>query len=380
MDHDQARVVGGNMTGTDPRAIAREFAVSRRVRPDIERPVWHNSLRLPSDERFYVDEQKWREIADDYMLAMGFSDQHQRVYVLHYPDHIHILASRVSVGGEVYLGRNENLRSTAVISRLEHVHGLTITPGPKKGLDGKIAPPDVRKIKPGERRLYERLEEEPPRITLQRFVREAAQGQPTVSEFVTRLRDQGVSVRANVSPNTGTLSGFSFGLGKVAFTGKKLGENFTWPKLQKAGVRYDVKRDLDTLLAALPESDPAVIAELDEAVAQVEAEAVTTAPEPEAVLEQDRPAIAADLELSPEGQEESRRIEEEDESRVEREDWMTDGDYANAVMIGKERIVFEAELEEIQAALDKPGATIGAGAEGGGTGDVGGPKKAMLGM
>jgi hypothetical protein len=248
LDHDGGRVIGGNMTGSDPRALAREFAVSRQLRPDIEKPVWHNSLRLPADERVDVDDLKWLQIADEYMRAMGFSDQHQRVYVRHEPDHIHILASRVSIGGQVYLGRNENLRSTAIISRLEQVHGLTVTKGPEKGSDGKIKAPDVRRIKVNERKMYERREEEPPREQLQWLVSEAAQGKPTASEFVTRLREQGVSVRANASQNTGRLAGFSFALDGVAFTGKQLGEKFTWARLEKSGVSYDPTRDLDTLL------------------------------------------------------------------------------------------------------------------------------------
>lgn len=248
LDHDQARIVGGNMCGNDPRALAREFAVSRQLRPDIEKPVWHNSLRLPSDERVVVDDAKWRQIADEYMRGMGFSDQHQRVYVLHQPDHIHILASRVSIGGEVYLGRNENLRSTRIIQRLEQLHGLLVTKGPEKDADGKIKAPDVRRIKVNERKMYERREEEPPREQLQRLVSEAAHGKPTASEFVTRLREQGVSVRANASQNTGRLAGFSFALDGVAFTGKQLGEKFTWSRLEKVGVHYDPARDLDVLL------------------------------------------------------------------------------------------------------------------------------------
>jgi len=120
------------------------------------------------------------------------------------------------------------------------------------------------------------------------------------------------------------LDGFSFGLGGVAFTGQQLGDKFKWGRLKKAGVSYDPTRDMDALLAARSPVDSAVIADVGEAGVQVEAEPVGTAP---------------------------KGLEE---SLVEREDWMTDEDYANAVMIEKERIVFEAELEEIQTALDSP--------------------------
>jgi len=349
LDHDDGRVIGGNMGGLTARALATEFGIARRLRPDIEKPVWHNSLRLPVDERAVVDNKKWREIGDDYVAGMGFTSQHQRVYVLH-KDHIHILINRIGLDGKVYLGKNENLRSTGLIQSLEQVYGLTVTKGPKKTSKGRIAPPEVRRTRVAERRFYERLEEMPPRERLQQLVSEAAQGRPTASEFVAKLQVQGVSVWPKFTGDS--LDGFSFGLAGVAFTGNQLGNRYRWGQLQKkAGVSYYPARDMDALLAARPK-DPAVIAEVAEAVPKVEAEREAPAPEADVAVEQDRPA--AGLVLTPEGLEESRRIEEEDRGLVEREDWMTDRDYANAVMIEKERIVFEAELEEIQAALDSP--------------------------
>ena len=320
LDHDGGRVIGGNMDGLTARALAAEFGVARRQRLDIQKPVWHNSLRLPADERVLVDDEKWQEIADDYMRGMGFSEEHPRVYVLHEPGHIHILASRVGFDGSVFLGRNENLKSTALIQRLEQVHGLTVTKGPKRTTKGRIAPPEVRRTRPGERRQYERLGVQPVRERLQQLVTEATKGRPAASEFVARLQARGVSVWPNVA-STGKLSGFSFGLEGVAFTGQQLGDRYQWAQLKKAGVHYDMERDMDALLAARPAVKPAEFAaKAQEEMAGIEGEA----PAPEAL----------------------------EEILVEREDWMTDEDYANAVMIEKERIVFEAELEEIQTALD----------------------------
>lgn len=316
-DHDGGRVIGGNMDGLTARALATEFGIARRLRPDIEKPVWHNSLRLPADERAVVDDQKWREIGDDYMYGMGFSDQHQRVYVLH-NGHIHILANRVGLDGKVYLGRNENLRSTGLIQRLEQVHGLTVTKGVKKTEKGRIAPPEVRKTRVGERRRYERLEDMPPRERLQQLVAEAAQGRPTASEFVARLQAQRVSVWPKFTGER--LDGFSFGLGKVAFTGQQLGDKFRWGRLKRAGVSYDPTRDMDALLAARP-ADLALVEEL----AEVEAESSAVATVPMVDVEQDRPAIAEGLDLTFEELEVARMIEAERE-----------------------------EFEAIQAELDKP--------------------------
>lgn len=331
-DHDGGRVIGGNMVGTTARALAAEFGLTRRQRPDIERPVWHNSLRLPVDERVQMTDEKWTAIADDYMRGMGFSDQHPRVYVHHEPGHIHILASRVSLGGDVFLGRNENLKSTALIQRLEQLHGLTVTKGPKRTTKGRIAPPEVRRTRQNERRRYERLEDTPPREWLQQLVAEATHGRPTASEFVARLQAQGVSVWPNVV-STGKLSGFSFGLDGVAFTGQQLGTKFSWPRLQKAGVHYDMERDMAALLAARPSVKPAEFAakaqeevtgiEGEAPASEVEVEVVTVSREPEPAPEveapapevtQDdrpRPALAEGLDLTPEQLETARLLEEE---------------------------------------------------------------------
>ena len=47
---EPGELIGGNMSGTDVRQLAREFAAVRALRPDIGKPVWHNALRLPEGE------------------------------------------------------------------------------------------------------------------------------------------------------------------------------------------------------------------------------------------------------------------------------------------------------------------------------------------
>src|SRR5690606_995936 len=144
-------LIGGNMSGQDAKTLASEFGLSRALRPDIEKPVWHNALRLPAGERITPD--KFVQVADDYMTRMGFSDQHQRCYWLHDDaegQHIHIVASRVGLDGSVYLGKNENLKSTRHIAALEEAHGLRMTQGVKLDADGRVVMPDQAKPTKGE--------------------------------------------------------------------------------------------------------------------------------------------------------------------------------------------------------------------------------------
>lgn len=93
-------VIGGNMLSDTAFELIAEFDGSKHFRPDVQKPVWHNSLRLPNGESL-TDEQ-WSSFADDYMQMMGFSDTHLCCYVLHDDpagQHIHIIASRIDLNG-----------------------------------------------------------------------------------------------------------------------------------------------------------------------------------------------------------------------------------------------------------------------------------------
>ncbi|MEQ5024833.1 relaxase/mobilization nuclease domain-containing protein, partial [Klebsiella pneumoniae] len=78
LDNDNGQelgeVIGGNMSGRTLNELSSEFGVSRKLRPDVKKPVWHNSLRLPEGDK--LTEEQWTKIADDYMSRMGFSDKH----------------------------------------------------------------------------------------------------------------------------------------------------------------------------------------------------------------------------------------------------------------------------------------------------------------
>lgn len=241
MENGRGLIVGGNMTGNSPRELAAEFGISRLIRQDIEKPVWHNSLRLPNGE--LLSNEKWCQVADSYMEKMGFTESHQRTYIMHdEPDgqHIHLIASRVSIDGSVYLGQQENLISTRHIQDLEREFGLTITKGPSPQ-DGVI-----RKPKKAEMEKSIRTGDAPPRLILQQLVREAAKDKPTIFEFIDRLELVGVGVLPSVA-STGTMNGFSFQFEGGAFKGSQLGKQFSWNELKKQ-VIYEQAKDSARLI------------------------------------------------------------------------------------------------------------------------------------
>lgn len=79
------------------------------LRTDIEKPVWHQTLRLPKGKT--LSDAVWMAIADRYMDLMGFSNVHPRaVFLEDDPNgqHVHIVASRVAPDGTEYLGSFKN--------------------------------------------------------------------------------------------------------------------------------------------------------------------------------------------------------------------------------------------------------------------------------
>ncbi len=243
-------LVGGNMSGHNPQLLAHEFGITRKLRPDIEKPVWHNSLRLPKGESLASDE--WVKIADDYMERMGFGPLHLRCYVLHDDpegQHIHIAASRIALDGSLYLGKNENLASTRIIQQLEIEHGLTITKGPEY-VDGKIKMREIKSPKKTEMEKGLRLEVKPPRLVLQELLDLAIREPKTVIKFVQFLEENGVTVLPNLA-STGRLNGFSFGYEGLSFKGSGLGDGYKWSNLAKV-IDYEQTRDFAELAKRKP--------------------------------------------------------------------------------------------------------------------------------
>lgn len=223
-------VIGGNMLGGSALELISEFNGTKQLRPDVQKAVWHNSLRLPEGETLSNDQ--WVSIADDYMKKMGFSDTHLRCYVLHDDEgqHIHIIASRIDIaGGKLYLGRNENLISTRIISELEMSHGLTVT---KTASPPSQAQPKRKRVSRNEQMLSARTGVPCPKEALQQIIDKSMTDKPDLLTFVKRLEDSEVGCKANIA-STGKMNGFSFEYRNIAFKASQLGKAYSWVNLQK---------------------------------------------------------------------------------------------------------------------------------------------------
>jgi len=62
-------LVGGNLTGRDPRALSRDVRRRSTLRPDVGKPVWHCSLSLPPGER--LEAARWNAVASEFLRPHG---------------------------------------------------------------------------------------------------------------------------------------------------------------------------------------------------------------------------------------------------------------------------------------------------------------------
>lgn len=246
-----AEIIGGTALGGTAREIAKELEMIRRLRPDIEKPVWHCSLSLPEGD--FLSGQKWDEVANDFMVEMGFNELTPWLAIRHRDtenDHIHIIASRIDLKANVWHGKWEALIAIEVTQKLEEVHNLTLTPG-LNGVDEdwqKISRVRGRKtLKKGEMELGIRTGHQPPKLKLQDLIDEVLSvGELTAVRFAETLGVSGVQVRANLT-DAGIFNGFSYKLDGIAFKGSSLGKAYSWPSVQKRGVSYEQTRDFEQL-------------------------------------------------------------------------------------------------------------------------------------
>lgn len=226
-------VIGGNLVGITVDELTAEFVKTQKLREDVTKPVWHNSLRLPVGES--LTNQQWKNIADDYMKRMGFCDTHLRCYVLHNDEagqHIHIIASRINVlvDGQLYLGKNENLVSTRIIQDLERDHQLTRTTGPSRATPQQ----KQRKLTRNETMMQNRTGEKASKKVIQEAIDAVLVffNEITIEEFTDELQKQNISATANIA-STGKMNGFSFEHQGVAFKASQLGKAYSWSNMSK---------------------------------------------------------------------------------------------------------------------------------------------------
>jgi hypothetical protein len=245
----QPELIGGNMAGRTPAELRREFEAVRCQRPDVAQPVEHVALSFARDDR-QLSNDEMAQLAAEYVERRGYDPNRcQYVVVRHYDrdhQHCHVLLNRVRTDRSLVPQQyREYLRSKETCRALEQDYGLSpVRNEPRRDRLAERAPTR------GEDRMRRDRGDKSEKDRLKELVREAAQGRPSMSDFVARLEASGVQVRANIA-RTGHVSGISYRLDNVAVKGSRLGRAYSFVGLQREfGVRYDSGRDLSSLQRA----------------------------------------------------------------------------------------------------------------------------------
>ena len=235
-----AEIVGGNMSGENARELAAEFGEVRRLREEIEKPVWHCALSLPEGER--LSSEQWGKVATAFITRMGIDPMENQFVVVQHKDtthdHAHIIVNRIKPDGSIWNHRNDVYKAITTTQELEGLFSLTKTPGREAKV---FAQPSFTK---GEIEKHKRTGEFPAKVPVSKAIAEVtAAGPMDPVTFIQAMEARGIEAVPNVS-KTGRMNGFSFQYQGVALKGSDVGA--AWKHLSEV-VQYESARDAERL-------------------------------------------------------------------------------------------------------------------------------------
>lgn len=234
-DEPAGIIIAGNMVARDSRSIAAEFKVSRQLRPDVNKPVWHASLALPPGQS--LNDQDWDKAARVFMEEMGFDPAAHQWTAIRHDDrehqHIHILASRIRVtDGKLSRERRGDYKlSHAAARKAAAAVGLKpVYPAP--------AHQRRASLRRGEIVHAERVAGSPhkhPKLQIAARLDAALAHADTLEQFQSIAADHGVDVK--FSSNSGGVCGVSYRLTDPA---EREGFQVEWMKGSQIGKAYTI--------------------------------------------------------------------------------------------------------------------------------------------
>ncbi|MBF0306843.1 MAG: relaxase/mobilization nuclease domain-containing protein, partial [Alphaproteobacteria bacterium] len=238
----EAVIVGGTIAadGNNPaRDLARQYAAFRRLRPEVARPVLHESLRLSKGES--LTHEQWAEVGKMWAAGMG-ADGYT---VIAHGDHCHVMASRIKLDGSLVSTWQDYRVSERLVRDIEQRFGLMQVEAshllePEKAMTHKRAPTK------GQMKQVERGGEAPALIVSELIDRRLTAGPCGVVDLVEHLEAHGVNVQPNLA-STGKLNGLAYEIDGKVVTAKAMGKAYTWGNLEKRGVSYEQHRDVEGL-------------------------------------------------------------------------------------------------------------------------------------
>ena len=90
VDKGVAVILDTNLTSESVVKQTKEFNIVRQQKPNLSKAVYHVSLNLPYEDSKKLSDEKFANLARDYLEGMGF-DENQYIIYKHFDhDHSHI--------------------------------------------------------------------------------------------------------------------------------------------------------------------------------------------------------------------------------------------------------------------------------------------------
>lgn len=219
VDKGEAIVLDSNLSSESVVNQTREFNIVRQRKPNLSKAVYHVSLNLPYEDSNKLSDEKFSNLARDYLEGMGF-DENQYIIYKHFDQdhsHIHIVANRVNFLGNVVSDSHDYKRSETLIRKLEQKYNLTEL----------VRKEESNVLSKGEIEKCLRTGESPDRLVLKSIINELLNQHLTILEFFKKLKGKEIEVKLNKS-STGLVSGISFKYKDVTYKGSKIHRNLSY--------------------------------------------------------------------------------------------------------------------------------------------------------
>ncbi|MBD2628938.1 relaxase/mobilization nuclease domain-containing protein [Anabaena variabilis FACHB-164] len=266
---EKATMIDSNMGGTTPIQLTREFGAARRFRPNLQRACAHVILSIPhrdvshdkGEYHEHLEDEQYTEIAHHWLKSMKFLgdelNQSQYVVARHHDtnhEHIHIIASRIRMNGSVVPDSWDYRRSEVILRKLEKEYGLEAVSCSSDRVAQRVQEENGVETTVSNRHSQTQKQKhhssnQPP-ITqlLADIIDEATKDQPTVTQLIHRLQQQGVVVHPQFNAGGLFKEAIAFEMNGVKIGGYKLGSAYSFPGLQKKrGVSYNPEKDLPAI-------------------------------------------------------------------------------------------------------------------------------------
>jgi hypothetical protein len=198
----------------DNNSIIDSFNTQLNLNPKITKPVYHISLNFSVQDLNILNNEKMKEIAQDYMKKMNICNT-QFVAVRHFDKHphIHLIINRVDNFGKLISTKNDRYRNEKVCKELTISNSLYYSSGKENIKTERLREPDKSKML-----IYKELKNDIPNCK-------------NWNQLIECLKAEGTSVQFIYKGKTNTVQGVIFSKNGFPFSGSKIDRKFSFSKI-----------------------------------------------------------------------------------------------------------------------------------------------------